>query len=151
MMVLSAEQIRLWDAFTISDQHITSLELMERAVSRCMEWLGANNFLHRTFAIYCSKGNNGADGLVLGRMLQAQNRAVSVFILENGKPGTPEFEANLRRLIESGTHPTQLSITDAIPPVPKNVLVIDAVFGSGLNRPPDDLSKLVIDHLNACG
>jgi NAD(P)H-hydrate epimerase len=35
--------------------------------------------------------------------------------------------------------------------VPKNVLVIDAVFGSGLNRPPDDLSKLVIDHLNACG
>jgi hypothetical protein len=32
MMVLSAEQIRLWDAFTISDQHITSLELMERAV-----------------------------------------------------------------------------------------------------------------------
>jgi NAD(P)H-hydrate epimerase len=151
MMVLSAEQIRLWDAFTISDQHITSLELMERAVSRCMEWLGANNLLHRTFAIYCGKGNNGADGLVLGRMLQAQNRAVSVFILENGKPGTPEFEANLRRLIESGTHPTQLSITDAIPPVPKNVLVIDAVFGSGLNRPPDDLSKLVIDHLNACG
>jgi len=60
MKILTAEQIRAWDQYTIEHEPIFSIDLMERAASKCLEWLEENNFFVYPFAIFCGKGNNAA-------------------------------------------------------------------------------------------
>src|SRR6185503_1273591 len=98
MKILSAEQIRAWDQYTIANEPIASIDLMERAASKCFEWLEENNWLISPFAIFCGKGNNGGDGLAIARMLADKGSVVSVYILEFGHKGTEDFQANLARL-----------------------------------------------------
>ncbi len=98
MKILSAEEIRLWDQYTIEHEPISSINLMERAAGKCVDWL-----LHQypdaaSFGIFCGKGNNGGDGLAIARMLMQQNYPVTIYILEFGHKGTDDFQTNLARL-----------------------------------------------------
>ncbi|HXO77682.1 MAG TPA: NAD(P)H-hydrate dehydratase, partial [Puia sp.] len=151
MEIFSAEQIRAWDAYTISHEPISSIDLMERAASSCLSWLEKNNYLGRSFSIYCSKGNNGGDGLALARMLSAQDCPVTVNILEFGHIGTEDFQVNLARL-----HPTPVEVrfiqgTEHFYPVEPGEVLIDALFGSGLNRKLEGVAEELVRHLNASG
>src|SRR5215469_14912588 len=98
MQIFSAEQIRAWDEYTIQQEPIASIDLMERAAESCLSWLERSGYLGRSFSIYCGKGNNGGDGLALARLLSARDCAVTVHILEFGHLGTEDFQANLARL-----------------------------------------------------
>ena len=69
MKLFSAEEIRLWDQYTIQHEPISSIDLMERAAHQCVEWLERNNYTDNPFHIFCGKGNNGGDGLAIARML----------------------------------------------------------------------------------
>src|SRR5690349_3152010 len=100
MKILTAEQIRQWDAFTIQHEPVSSIDLMERAALRCVEWLVQNGYAKKAFSIYCGKGNNGGDGLAIARMLYRLHCKVSVYILEFGRKGSDDFQANLMRLHE---------------------------------------------------
>ena len=65
MKILSASQIRQWDEYTILNEPISSLDLMERAAAKCTDWL-LQKFDNTTAAkIFCGKGNNGGDGLAI--------------------------------------------------------------------------------------
>src|SRR3982751_6014321 len=98
MKILSAGQIRLWDQFTIENEPVSSINLMERAAGKCVEWILSNYPDAISFSIFCGKGNNGGDGLAIARMLLQQNYAVSIYILEFGHLGTDDFQTNLARL-----------------------------------------------------
>src|SRR5580765_4643180 len=97
MHVLSSQQIRAWDEYTIQHEPITSIDLMERASGACFRWLHDHHYLPHQFAVFCGKGNNGGDGLALARMLSGESKVV-VYILEFGHKGTEDFQANLARL-----------------------------------------------------
>src|ERR1700730_9966542 len=105
MPVLSSEQMRAWDEYTMQHEPIASIDLMERAAGRCFQWLQANHYLPNQFSIFCGKGNNGGDGLALARMLAQQASKVSVYILEFGHKGTNDFQQNL-----SGLHHINVEI-----------------------------------------
>jgi len=60
MQILSAAQIRAWDAYTIAHEPIASIDLMERAANACCGWILQQGFEERAFYIFCAKGNNGA-------------------------------------------------------------------------------------------
>src|SRR5882757_1498228 len=148
MEILSAEQIRAWDAFTMEQEPISSIDLMERAAESCLSWLETNHYLGQSFSIYCGKGNNGGDGLALARMLSFQDCPVTVHILEFGHLGTDDFQANLARL-----HPTPVEIRfvqgpENFHPIPPGNILIDALFGSGLNRALDGVAAQLASHLN---
>jgi len=81
MKILTAPQLKQWDAFTIQEQNISFLELMERAGSACTEWLLQNISSEKSFKIFCGQGNNGGDGLVIARLLKQQNRKVEVYVI----------------------------------------------------------------------
>lgn len=147
MQILSAEQIRAWDAYTISHEPISSLNLMERAAEACVEWIERKGWLHYNYTIYCGKGNNGGDGLAIARMLSQRGCNVTVLILEFGHKGTDDFQANLIRLHECDVD--ILFIQDEIfHPIPSNNIVIDALFGSGLNRPLEGIVAKLVDFIN---
>lgn len=149
MKLFSAQQIRDWDQYTIQHEPITSIDLMERAAGQCVMWLEKNNFTGRPLHIFCGKGNNGGDGLAIARMLASQEAAVTVHILEFGHKGTDDFQVNLARLhqradvsirfIQSPEH-FQLPGEDEV--------VIDALFGTGLNRGLEGVTASLVGYIN---
>ncbi len=151
MQILNSEQIHQWDAFTMAAEKISSLELMERAVSKCLEWLESNYYLGKEVIIFCGKGNNGADGLMLARKLRDMECRVKVFILELGQKGTPEFQANLADLHHVKLEIAFIQAAELFPELAAGSIIIDALFGSGLNRPVDELTGGLITHLNSSG
>ncbi|HZH37002.1 MAG TPA: NAD(P)H-hydrate dehydratase [Flavisolibacter sp.] len=150
MQILSAEQIRAWDKFTIEKEPIASVDLMERAATACVTWLFTQNWDNRPFAVFCGKGNNGGDGLAIARMLLAKGFAVAVYILESDKKGSDDFEENLQRLQKlKAVLPVFMEEPSQMPVLEKNTVIIDALFGTGLTRPLDGLAKSVVDKINA--
>lgn len=151
MEILSAEQIRAWDQYTMQHEPIASIDLMERAAASCVAWLEKNGYIGRSFSIYCGKGNNGGDGLALARMLSALDCSVTVHILEFGHIGTDDFQANLALL-----HPTPVEVRfiqseEHFRPIAAGDVLIDALLGSGLNRKLEGVTALLVEHLNRSG
>lgn len=153
MKLLSAKQIKDWDAYTILNEPVTSLGLMERAASLCAEKIGAVlRKKHGRFTsvyIYCGTGNNGGDGLVIARKLSLAGIQVQVFLISTGSARTADVEANLQRLAQETTVAVStIETAQQLPVIARDVLVIDAVFGSGLNRAPEGIAAEMIDHIN---
>lgn len=152
MKLLSAKQIRDWDQFTIQHEPITSIDLMERAATNCVEWMEQQHFHSKHFIIFCGKGNNGGDGLAIARMLSEKNYFVTVYILESGHKGSEDFQINLTRLQQAShkdIHFIQGETT--FPILPSQAIIIDALFGSGLSRPLEGIATKLVEHINHSG
>lgn len=152
MKILKADQVRSWDQYTIEHEPIASIDLMERAATKCFEWLDNNGWLVHSFAIFCGKGNNGGDGLAISRMLAVRGCKVSVYILEFGHKGTEDFQTNLAKLHQ---HPSidihYIQDENNFHSLPKETVIIDALFGSGLTRPLEGVTAALVDHINNSG
>ena len=152
MKILNADQIKAWDQYSINAEGIASVELMERAASKCVEWLEQNNFYDKSFSIFCGKGNNGGDGLAIARKLSEKNCQVTVYILEFGHKGTEDFQINLARLHQ---HPEVeirfLQTEKNFHSFSNDHVIIDALYGSGLNRPLEGVTAKLVDHINRSG
>ncbi|NEM96569.1 NAD(P)H-hydrate dehydratase [Pontibacter burrus] len=150
MKILSATQTREADAATLQFEDIDSLELMERAArafTACFE----NKFTpQESFFIFCGPGNNGGDGLAVARLLSQRQYAVKVFIVGDPEKASPDYKVNLQRLPSSVQRQTIVSTAD-LPQLHSNMCIIDALFGTGLNRPVTGLFTDVIHYLNESG
>lgn len=149
MKILSAEQIRQWDQYTIEQEAIPSVDLMERAGSKCTEWITTHYPAASVFRIFCGKGNNGGDGLAIARMLMERNQMVSVYILEFGHKGTNDFQVNLARLHAiQGNDIHFIQGQEHFPLLSEGEIIIDALFGSGLNRQLEGITAALVTHIN---
>jgi NAD(P)H-hydrate epimerase len=151
MVVLSAQQIRSWDEYTMQHEPIASINLMERAAASCYQWLHQNKYLPNNFAIFCGKGNNGGDGLALARMLSKGESKAVVYILEFGHKGTEDFQSNLASLHNTEAEIKFIQTAEQLPVLDKSEIIIDALLGSGLNRPIDGFTAKVVEHINQSG
>jgi hydroxyethylthiazole kinase-like uncharacterized protein yjeF len=152
MKIFNAQQIREWDQYTIQYEPVSSIELMERAASQCVQWLEEKDLLNHSFKIFCGKGNNGGDGLAMARMLSQKACDVAVFILEFGHLGTDDFQVNLERLHQqAGVEIKFIQTEQQFPSCENRELIIDALFGSGLNRPLEGVTANLVAHINNSG
>src|SRR6186713_863832 len=152
MKILKADQIRSWDQYTIEHEPIASVDLMERAATKCFEWLDDNGWFVHSFTVFCGKGNNGGDGLAIARMLAIGGCKVSVYILEFGHRGTEDFQTNLAKLhLYPSVDIHFIQDESNFHSLAKETVVIDALFGSGLTRPSDGITSGLIDHINNSG
>jgi NAD(P)H-hydrate epimerase len=151
MKILSTSQIREADAYTIAHEPIDSIDLMERAAEKCDEWFDKHIRNKREVYIFCGPGNNGGDGLALARLLSRYNRQlVSVFLLSEKEKASDDFEHNLEKLKKKYKYVPIVSIKSSkdIPDIADDVIVIDAIFGSGLSKPLAGLLADVVEHIN---
>lgn len=148
MKILHAEQIKAWDQYTIQQEPILSIDLMERAATKCAEWIFSNYHADIPIHIFCGKGNNGGDGLAIARLLMKKSVSVNVNILESGQKGTTDFQINLERLQQSNARIIFIENKNQIPSIQQDELIIDAMFGTGLNRPLDGLNSSIVKHIN---
>ena len=148
MKIFNANQTRELDAYTISNEPISSIDLMERA-SHAFVRCFCDRFVNtRPVGVFCGKGNNGGDGLAIARMLSERSFDVQVFIIEYTTDESDDFKQNLIRL---KTHlvPIFIKSSSDIPPIPESMVLIDALLGSGLSRPVRGLLVDIIAALNA--
>lgn len=152
MKILSAEEIRLWDQYTISNEPVAPVDLMERAAGQCVKWLEENNYAERRFNIFCGKGNNGGDGLAIARMLAERKYPVIIYILEFGHKGTHDFQVNLARLHQlPGIDIRFIQTEENFHEFAEDDIIIDALFGSGLNRGLEGVTAKLVKHINSSG
>ncbi|TDE16221.1 NAD(P)H-hydrate dehydratase [Dyadobacter psychrotolerans] len=147
MKIFKTEQIRQADAYTIANAPISSLDLMERASNTFVRWF-CNQFVNtRPIGIFCGKGNNGGDGLAIARLLSEKAYQVKVYIVEHSEDASEDFHANFIRL---ENHLTSFKIHSEVdlPQIPANMVIIDAMLGSGLSRAATGILAEVIQKLN---
>lgn len=145
LKLLDAQQTRQADKHTIENEPITSIELMERASSAFVKFF-VERFPNKNFrvSVYCGKGNNGGDGLAIARLLVHERyTAVNVFIADFTENQTADFTRNLELLQELDISIFYLKVASELEFQQSNI-VVDALFGIGINRPLDgEWAKLI--------
>nr|WP_298927543.1 NAD(P)H-hydrate dehydratase [uncultured Allomuricauda sp.] len=150
MKIFTASQIYEADKFTINKQQITSDTLMERAATKLFEWMhtrlqGAQVKIH----LFCGIGNNGGDGVALARHLHENGYDIAVYVVNYSEKRSKDFLINLDRLKERKLWPEFLDSDCSFPEIKPNDIIVDAIFGIGLNRAPDVWVAKLIKHLNS--
>ncbi len=151
MKILTADQIRALDAHTIANEPVASIDLMERAALAFVNWF-TTKFpdTDRPVCIVAGPGNNGGDGLAVARMLHQRFYTVHLYRCHIGASVSEDFQANWERLPEwDPISVTALREGGPLPEFPPAAVLIDAIFGSGLNRPLSGYWGALIHHINA--
>jgi hydroxyethylthiazole kinase-like uncharacterized protein yjeF len=152
MKILSAAQIREIEDQTIVHESISSLELMRRAAAAFCAWF-AGRFSEKTkpILIVCGPGNNGGDGLLVAEMLTESAYCVEVWIAKFGKTHTKDCEHNLHGAKKGKINITTILSEEEIPDISKFGIIIDAIFGIGLNREIAGIARALIQRINNSG
>ncbi len=147
MKILNSEQVQKLDAYTIMNEPILSINLMERAARVCTNWIVKNIKPNMLVSVFVGPGNNGGDGLAIARMLADMEYVVKVFIC--GNKLSPDSLINYEKLlIQKLVYIKFIVEGDELPRIKSNELIIDALFGSGLTRPIIGFFSEIIQHLN---
>ena len=150
MKILSVDQLYEADKITERKQRIDSLDLMERAGTQVFDWLvnhleGNSVPIH----IFCGTGNNGGDGLVVGRLLVEIGHNAIVYSVNTNSRHSANFLQNYKRFEKvSPSSPIVLDSNGIFPKINSEDIIIDAIFGIGLTRSPEGWIKNLIQHLN---
>ena len=150
MKIYSADQIYKADKATIKKQGITSDELMERAALQLFRWLDMRleGDDEVKIHLFCGIGNNGGDGLALARLLHQEGYNIAVYVVNYSKKRSKDFLINLDRLKSARVWPDFLEAGHDLPKIDRYDMVVDAIFGLGLNRPPADWVIRIFEHLH---
>ncbi|MBU2902904.1 NAD(P)H-hydrate dehydratase [Maribacter dokdonensis] len=149
MKLYSAKQIYKADQISIKKEEIGSNELMERAALQLFNWMhlrmqGAPVKIH----LFCGIGNNGGDGIALARHLVDHGYNLEVYVINYSEKRSKDFLINLDRLKDRKVWPHFMNSDDELPAIGREDIIVDGIFGIGLNRTPDDWVVKVIQHLN---
>jgi ADP-dependent NAD(P)H-hydrate dehydratase / NAD(P)H-hydrate epimerase len=147
--VLSVEQIREADSYTIKNEPVDSVDLMERASKQCVDWISQHRNSHTELFIFCGPGNNGGDGLAMARLLCELNYKVVVLVLRISDQNSENFKENYERLTDQEKCKIiEINNIDNFPLIPAKGVVIDAIFGSGLTKPTTGVFADIINEIN---
>ena len=137
MKIFTSAQIKELDRFTIENEPIPSIDLMERAAKALTRAITEtwNNAV--PIVVFAGPGNNGGDALAVARMLADQGYQVSVYLFNITGHLAEECAANKRRLTEGKRVKDFIEVSQEFDPprLEKGMLVVDGLFGSGLNKP----------------
>ena len=152
MKLFTCKQIAGIDRLTMDLEPIESISLMERASFKVADWLVSNIDNARPVYLFAGPGNNGGDVLAIARMLACSNLNCTVYLagFERGLQGDPAI--NWKRLEEQNRVVLKkIDSEDSIPEISSDTIVIDGLFGSGLNKPLERLAKKIVQQINQSG
>ena len=130
------------DSYTIREIGVPSVVLMEHAAQKTIEVMERENIDFSDILIVCGSGNNGGDGFAIARLLQEKGVRVTVFFA--GKESSMSEECRLQAQIVRNLG---IPIVTVMPEKEYTVLV-DALFGVGLNREITGAYCDVIEKMN---
>lgn len=154
MKILSLAQIQAWDSYTIANEPVSSLGLMERAATRCFASIKEDlnvlftNLVQKKIVVFCAQGNNGGDGLVIARYLKSEGLDVSVYVLHIKEKGSEDFEVNLLRAEAMGLTINRIKTEEDLQILPPMDICIDALLGAGLHTELHGLAANLVQFMN---
>ncbi len=148
LKIFSSLQVKLIDAYTISNEPVSGDMLMERAALECTRWILKKYSDSPSFKIFVGPGNNGGDGLVIARHLLENHKDVEVYVLHSDK-SSELHQLNLKRLKQiKGHNIHDIKTKEDFPTIHQNDIIVDALYGSGLTKPLAGTVAEVIVYLN---
>jgi NAD(P)H-hydrate epimerase len=149
MKLLTAQQIRELEVHTIAHQKIASADLMQRAASKCFNWIRRQLGLDHKFYVLCGPGNNGGDGLVIAQLLTQYNCDVECLLFNHSEKHSPDFLMNLAKLERSDCKLKIINSESDLETLKCNGrIIVDALFGIGLTRPAEGIIAALIGQIN---
>jgi len=151
MKIFTSTQIHELDKYTIEHEPIPSLDLMERAAKAMTQAITNMYPTSAPFVVFAGPGNNGGDALAVARLLAEKNYQVSVYLFNiNGKL-SPDCSANKDRLKDIKRIQNFIEVVEEFDPprLEQNMVVVDGLFGSGLNKPLAGGFASLVKYINA--
>ena len=136
MKIFTASQLHELDKYTIEHEPVKSIDLMERA-AKALTGAIMEEWTDRTpVVIFAGPGNNGGDALAVARLLANAGYTVSVYLFNIHNELSPDCATNKQRLIDCRkVQFTEITMNFDPPELKPDTLVVDGLFGTGLNKP----------------
>lgn len=142
MKILTDSQLKEADKYTIENEPIKSIELMERASTVIAEWFVNNIEKERPLLFLIGKGNNGGDGLAVARILYHSGYDCSIVLPFDKELLTDECYKNMERL---PSHIERKEIRSITP----DTIVVDALLGTGIKGDVKEPLFSIIEEINS--
>lgn len=149
MKLFTTKQIAEIDRFTIDNEPVADIDLMERAALQITNWV-VNHFpAEQKMVVFAGPGNNGGDALAIARQLADLDYRVEVYIIDLGKELKGSPSVNLQRLKEQRrVKIATIRRKDDFPEIQITDIIFDGLFGSGLTRPLEDFPAEIVQRIN---
>ena len=147
MKILTAKEIKACDDFTIENEPISSLLLMERAAQKCADYINSHYIKSQKVYVFCGAGNNGGDGFAIARMLYYSGFDVEVLIDKKQKNLSKDAQINFDKLKDISWVDV-LDFDEFNADINEDSIIVDAIFGSGLNRKIEGKAAEIIGKIN---
>ncbi|MCD8282133.1 MAG: NAD(P)H-hydrate epimerase, partial [Prevotella sp.] len=137
MHIYTGEQIKDWDTYTIEHEPIRSIDLMERAATKITRAIMHRWDTEWRIVVFAGPGNNGGDALAVARLLTEEGYFVEVYLFNVNSSLSDDCSQNKQRFVKSDGAKRFTEVVDSftLPQLDDDTLVIDGLFGSGLNKP----------------
>ncbi len=149
LKIFPTAKVKELDEYTITHEPIESVDLVERAATLFVREFCQRFSKQNRIIIFAGQGNNGADALAIARLLQEESYHVETFLINPGNYLSSDCVINKQRLLQL----EQVSFTEiidefALPQLTNRDIVIDGLFGSGLNRPLSGGFASLVQYIN---
>lgn len=145
MKLVTAENMMNADRSMAEQYDYPTLLLMEHAAACVLAELEKRNLLGKKTAVVCGKGNNGGDGYALARMLFERGEDVKIINAFSMIPKGADAETNYRICRRIGVKFADSSY------IPEADVIVDALFGIGMNNRLNDFCGEIVEKINKCG
>ena len=142
-------QLKELDAYTIENEPVSSIDFMERASRALARAMSERWSAETPFTVFAGPGNNGGDALAVSRLLAERGCRVEVYLFNTKGTLSPDCETNKERLAGVAGIDFHEITTQFVPPVlTAEHVVVDGLFGSGLNKPLSGGFAAVVKYIN---
>ncbi len=151
MKIFTSTQIKELDKYTIENEPIKSIDLMERASKAFTQAIIERwSQQQMRIVVFAGPGNNGGDALAVARMLLDRNYDVTTYLFNITGHISEDCATNKKRLSDKRSK-VLIEVTQEFEPpqLDANTLVVDGLFGSGLNKPLAGGFASLVKYINA--
>jgi NAD(P)H-hydrate epimerase len=152
MKIFTSAQIHELDNYTIEHEPIKSIDLMERAAKALTHAITGRWMPTVPVVVFAGPGNNGGDALAVARLLTEQGYQVKTFLFNINGHLSADCAENKKRLMETKKAKSQfVEVTQEFDPpqLERGMLVVDGLFGSGLNKPLNGGFASLVKYINS--
>ena len=151
MKIFTSSQIHELDKYTIDHEPIKSIDLMERAARVLTRAITERWPSTIPVIVFAGPGNNGGDALAVSRMLIEQGYQVQTYLFNITGHLSAECTENKKRLCDKKGLPLYTEISQEFDPprLESGMLIVDGLFGSGLNKPLAGGFASLVKYINA--
>ncbi len=151
MKLFTTKQIAEIDKYTIENEPVSDIDLMERAAMQITNWIVRRFSTEQKMVFFAGPGNNGGDALAIARQLADLDYTCEVFLPDMGKELKGSPKKNRERLEKQNRVKLQkITTPEEFPEPGETDVLIDGLFGSGLSRPLEKLPAKIVHRINQC-